>query len=75
MKNGHGFARLIRDMPHVLSRHEMHGHGHGRGWNPHVNMRAASVVFIDVDADHAFPHGVSTRKDDCGAKSESCFRK
>jgi hypothetical protein len=74
MKHGQSFARLLGGVAHVLAGDEMHGHGNGRGRNPEVNVGAAGAVFVNVDADHAFPHGIGARKDDCSAKSESCFR-
>jgi len=75
VKDGQSFARLLGGMAHVVAGNEMHGHGDGRGGNPHMNVRAAGAVFVDVDADHAFAHGIGAREYDCAAKSESCFRK
>ncbi len=74
MKNGHGLARLLGGVAPMLVRHKMHGHGNGRGRNPHMNVGAAGAEFVDVDADHAFPHGIGAREDNSAAKSESCFR-
>ena len=39
-----------------------------------MNVRAAGTVFVNVNADHAFPHGVSACEDESSANCESCFR-
>jgi hypothetical protein len=74
VKHGQSFARLLGGMAYVPARNEMHGHGDGRGRNPHMNVRAASAVFVDINADHAFTERIGAREDECAAKSESCFR-
>ena len=73
-KDRHGMARLLGAVPQMLGWHEMQDHGDGRGGNPHMNVRAAGTVFVNVNADHAFPHGVGACEDECSANCESCFR-
>ena len=75
MKDWHSLTRILGDVAHVLGRHEMHGHGNGCRRNPHMNVRAAGAVFVNIDADHAFPHGVCARENQRSANCESCFRK
>jgi len=41
---------------------------------PHMNVRAASAIFVDVDADDAFMERIGAREDKCAAEPESCFR-
>src|SRR5229473_3140806 len=41
---------------------------------PHVNVGAAGAVFVNVDADHPFAHGIGARENQSSAESESCFR-
>jgi hypothetical protein len=74
MEDGKSFAGLLGGAAHVFAGNEVHSHGDGCGRKPHVNVGAASAEFVDVDANHAFPHGVGAREYECAAKSESCFR-
>jgi len=74
MEDGQSFTRLLGGAAQLLAWDEMHGHGDGGGGNPHVNVGTAGVVFVDVDADDTFAHGVGTREDERSAKSENCFR-
>jgi hypothetical protein len=39
-----------------------------------MNMGTSGAVFVNVDADHAFAHGIGAREDESSAKSEGCFR-
>jgi len=73
-KDRHGLARLLGAVPQMLGWHEMQDHGDGRGGNPHMNVGATGAVFVNVDADHAFPHGVGACEDECSANCESRFR-
>ncbi len=74
MKDRHGFAAVLGGVPQLLVRNKMQGHGDGCGGNPHMNVRAASTVFVNVDAYHAIAHGVGACENECSANCESCFR-
>jgi hypothetical protein len=38
-----------------------------------MNVGTAGMVFVNVDADHAFAHGVGAREGNCSTNGESRF--
>ena len=71
MKHGQSFARPLGGMVDLLARNEMHGHGLCGRRKPHMNVRAAGAVFVDVDTDDSFTERIGAGEDKCAAESES----